>query len=101
MVHKKFILDSFKMLEEGNHIEFLFQLSNDAILKFNNSTICQGKNLVRDELSRYYATGNRYNHTFLNVWEVDGTYTITADLEVRQPGNVDHSFEWIAVISMA
>ena len=100
MVHKKFILDSFKLLEDGNHIEFLFQLSDNVTLNFNKSRPFIGKSVIKDEIGKIYSLSNRYDHTFINVWEVDDTYTITADLTIKNQNVETKEIPWIAIVKM-
>jgi hypothetical protein len=87
-------------LENGNHVEFLFQLSDQVSFNLNKKQVCTGKSLVRDEIKKYYASNHRYNHTFLNVWEVDDTYTITADLEIKSQHVETKDIPWIAIVKM-
>ena len=100
MLHKKFILDSFKLLEDSNHIEFSFQLSDAITFNLNNKEIGVGKKAVKDELTKCYSPLTKYDHTFLNVWEVDNTYTITADLGIKEHNNEQVDISWIAVIKI-
>lgn len=100
MIHKKFILDTFKLLEDGNHIEFLFQLSDQVTFNLNKTQVCKGKNLVKDEFIKFYSPENSYDHTFLNVWEVDETYTITADLRIKEKHKESKDISWTAIVKM-
>lgn len=100
MLHKKFILDTFKLLEDGNHVEFLFKLSDQVTFNLNKKTEVIGKNLVRDEVRKFYSSDHTYDHTFLNVWEVDETYTITADLTIIDSQDQKKEIPWLAVVKV-
>lgn len=100
MLHKKFILDTFKLLEDGNHVEFLFKLSDQVTFNLNKKAEVMGKNLVRDEVRKFYSSDHTYDHTFINVWEVDETYTITADLTVINSLDERKYMPWLAIVKV-
>jgi len=83
MIYKKFILDSFKLLDEGDRSGFFDKLSEDVTWEINRSHLNAGKPAVTGSINSFYPASAEINHTFLNVWEVDDTYIITADLFMK------------------
>lgn len=100
MLHRRFILDSFKKLDLGDQAGFLSQLTSNVQWRMNEEQVCHGKEAVHAALKQLYAAIYESSHNFLNVWEVDDTYIITADLTIKTITKKFTEIPWTAVVKV-
>lgn len=80
MRYKNHILESFQKFDKGDPKALFNQLSEDIEWIINKETVIRGKDNVKKQIEHLITGIKTVSHEFLNIWEVDDTYIITADV---------------------
>jgi hypothetical protein len=100
MRYKQLILDTFKQLDAKDLSGFSNQLSENIEWINNKTAVYIGKAELLKGLSSYHNDVKESFHTFINVWEVDDTYILTADLSIITNDNVNFEVPWTAIVKI-